>query len=64
MGKSIPIYLELIKRDWTQRRLAEVAGIHESTLSRIMRGRYVPDELEKAQIAKALGVSATEIFQE
>ena len=64
MVKVIPIYLELLQKDWTQRRLAEISGINETVLSPIIRGRYLPDELEKSRNAKALGVSTKDLFSQ
>jgi transcriptional regulator with XRE-family HTH domain len=63
MRKLLPIYMELHKRDWTQRRLAEICGINEATISRILRGRYVPNNTEKELISNALGRESAELFR-
>lgn len=47
----------------TQRHIARRSGIHETTLSLIANGRYIPDERQKKAIADALGKPETELFK-
>ena len=50
----------MIKR-MTQWDMRKVTGIHQSKISLIERGYVIPSEKERAAIAEALGVAASEI---
>ncbi len=54
----------ILKRGLTQKAVAEKAGIHESTLSQIARGTYVPDQKQKERIARAVETNPDDIFDE
>ena len=42
------------QRGWTQRELAERAGLYQSHISRIEAGRHLPQEATRDKLAKAL----------
>ncbi len=50
----IRLHYERIKRRWTQAELGRRAGIRQSDLSAIERGRMVPSEDELLRLANAL----------
>lgn len=54
---------ELMKREMTQKRLAELAGVSRVTVNGIKSGRSCSDEVG-GKIAKALGVDVTEIIEQ
>jgi DNA-binding XRE family transcriptional regulator len=62
--KNLDLKVLIIKTGISQRELAKKAGFHETTLSAIVNGRINPDEIEKARISKALGISLKDIFVE
>lgn len=51
-----------IRRGWSQRHLAEVAGISRATIQRIERGQIVPNPETTKAIAAALDVDARRIL--
>lgn len=53
---------ELMRRDMTQKQLAEKAGVSRATVNGIKSGRSCSDEVGQ-KIAKALGVKVTEITE-
>lgn len=53
---------ELMRRDMTQKQLAEKAGVSRVTVNSIKSGRSCSEEVGK-KIAKALGVDVTEIIE-
>ena len=46
----------------TQRDVARLVGEHESILSRMVNGSFVPDERRKILYARALGKKPQELF--
>ena len=52
------------KRGWSQEVLAEAAGLHSTTLSRIERGLCNVGLDHVEQLALALGVSVTALLEE
>ena len=58
----IKLVTELARRDMTQRRLAELAGVSRSTINYIKSGKSCSDEVG-TKIAEALGVDVTEIIE-
>ena len=58
----IKLVTELARRDMTQRRLAELAGVSRSTINYIKSGKSSSDEVG-TKIAEALGVDVTEIIE-
>ena len=59
----IKLVAELAKRDMTQKRLAELAGISRATVNYIKSGKSCSDEIGN-KIAKALDVDVTEILED
>ena len=62
--KLNPFRLAILENGCTQREVATKAGIHESIISLIVNGRYVPDERQRRNIAIALGRYEDELFPE
>lgn len=46
----------------TQRWLAQVSGIHETSLSLIVNGRLIPNKRQMSAIAGALGIDPQTLF--
>ena len=59
----IKLVTELAKRDMTQCKLAELAGVSRVTVNYIKSGKSCTDEVGH-KIAKALGVDVTEIIEQ
>ena len=51
-------------RDLTQEQLAEMVGVSRATIHAAETGKSIPNGYTMFQIAKALGVSVTDIFAE
>lgn len=49
--------------DLTQQNLAEMVGVRRQTIISIEKGKYVPSALLAFKIARALGMSADELFE-
>lgn len=62
MGELTRVKVALAWKKKTQRELAREVGMHEVTLSDILRGRTVPTEGEKARIAHALRIPVDRLF--
>ena len=58
----VKLVTELAKRDMTQKKLAEIAGISRAPVNYIRGGKNCSDEVGE-KIAKALGVDITEIIE-
>jgi transcriptional regulator with XRE-family HTH domain len=54
--------ITLVQKDFTNRKLAALAGIPESTLSMILRGILIPTPQQQKKIADVLECSPREIF--
>jgi transcriptional regulator with XRE-family HTH domain len=63
-GKVSPLRLAILENGCTQREIAAKAGIHESIISLVVNGRYIPDERQRRNIAIALGRYEDELFPE
>jgi transcriptional regulator with XRE-family HTH domain len=62
MGKLTPLKLTILEEGLTQKELARRAKIDESIISLISNGKYVPDQIQRAKIARALGMNEAELF--
>lgn len=62
LGKNIRAIR--LKRDWTQEKLAEMAGIHPVYVSYIEKGTRNPSIAKILQIASALKCTPAEIFED
>ncbi len=58
----VKLVAELTKRDMTQKRLSELAGVSRATINYIKAGKSCSDEVGH-KIAAALGCDVTEIIQ-
>jgi len=56
--------IAILEKNLTQKMVAQKAGIHESTLSQITRGTYVPDHRQKQLISRAINEKAEELFSD
>jgi transcriptional regulator with XRE-family HTH domain len=56
--------IAILEKGLTQKMVAQKAGIHESTLSQIARGTYVPDHRQKQLISRAINEEAEELFSD
>jgi transcriptional regulator with XRE-family HTH domain len=55
---------EIIGKGFYQKEVAAAAGLSESVMSMIVRGKYVPDDSQRERIARVLNVSPQKIFSE
>lgn len=63
-GTPNGLYLFRHHRRWTQRALAERAGLTQETVSRIERGHEQPRVATKTRLAAALGAPVEVLFPE
>ncbi len=61
MRKTSKLKLHIVTRGLVQADVAQLAGLSESRLSRIVRGRVSPREFEIRNLALALGVLREEV---
>lgn len=54
--------IKILERFGTQVRFCRKAGLHESQVSRVVRGHIAPPKDERARWAKLLGCRVAEIF--
>jgi len=54
---------EMMKKDLTQRKLAEMSGVSRATIGYIKAGKSCSDEVGQ-KLAKALGVDVIEIIEQ
>lgn len=59
---SQKIRIERVKNKYSQEKLAELAGVHRTTISAIERETMSPSLETICRIANALNLSLTEIF--
>ena len=53
----------ILEKGLTQKMVAERTGIHESILSQIARGTYVPSADQKSMIAEVVGEDKDILFE-
>ena len=56
------IKIERARKDLTQEKLAEMAGVSRQTINSIEKGKYIPSTLLALKIAMVFGVSVNSIF--
>lgn len=56
-----PLRTKRVERDWTQIRLARIAGVNPSTVARAERGVRI-SPLAQGRIARALGLERFDVF--
>jgi len=61
--KLTKLRMTILTEGLTQRRLAQRAGINESTVSLIASGRYRPDASQRSRIARVLKRTETDLFE-
>jgi transcriptional regulator with XRE-family HTH domain len=59
---NLPLKLAIVASRFSQIELAGKIGIHESRLSKIVRGHIEPNDAERASIAKALRKPVADLF--
>lgn len=59
----IKLTTELVRRDMTQKKLAELAGISRATVNYIKAGKSCSEEIGQ-KIARALKIDVTEILED
>ena len=52
------------RRQWSQEKLAEMAGLAQSDISAIERGWRKPYPKQAARLARVLGIKASELTQD
>jgi transcriptional regulator with XRE-family HTH domain len=62
MAMNTALKMAILTSGLTQTDVAKKTGIHESRLSRIIRGHYEPNDVEKRLIAKSLRIAADQLF--
>jgi transcriptional regulator with XRE-family HTH domain len=62
MAPNTALKTALFETGTSQLEVAQKTGIHESRLSRIVRGHSEPSDDEKKLIARALGKPVTQLF--
>lgn len=62
MALNTTLKMAILTSGQTQTDIAKRTDIHESRLSRIIRGHQDPNEDEKKRIARALRISVDELF--
>ena len=63
MAGVTKLKLRLLQKGISQRQVAKVAGVHESTLSLIVTGKYLPNQNQIDKIARAVGEEPEELFE-
>lgn len=64
MALNAALKMAIIESGKSQELIAQRCGIHYSTVSRIVRGWYVPDDEQKKAIAKELKRPVHDLFPE
>lgn len=62
--KSLALKMVLMEKNIKQWQLAQMAGIHETNLSKIIIGRLEPSEELVNKICKALKIKKSELINE
>ena len=60
--KNLNLKFVILGRYPTQADFAQVVGLHETRLSRIICGRVTPTPDERARIIRTLGISDDDLF--
>jgi DNA-binding XRE family transcriptional regulator len=58
------LHKKLLDQGIRQKDLGTMVGLHQSTVSTIIHGAFIPNERTKLKIAKALGCPMQEIFKD
>ena len=64
VDKNRKLVLALLDNRMNQRDLARAAGIHETRVSLIVNGRFIPSQKEADLIAGALKKDAGDLFKQ
>jgi len=64
MNKRTKLKMVILGKGIKQRHIAKKSGINECIISLIVNGRYVPDKIQRAKIAKAMLVPEDELFDD
>lgn len=60
--KNFKLKARIIEKFGTQADFARLIGMQEQRISRFIHGRTMPNEAERQQISRRLGVAQGEIF--
>jgi DNA-binding XRE family transcriptional regulator len=58
------LHKKLMEQGIRQKDLGSMVRLHQSTVSTIIHGAFIPNERTKVKIAKALGCPVQEIFKD
>ena len=64
MRKLTRLKIRILEEGLTQREVSRRSGIDEAILSLISNGKYLPDRLQRARIAEAMGSPEVELFDD
>lgn len=64
MGKNIPLKVARVRKDMTQKDLAEQIGVSRQTINAIEKGEYNPTIKLCLKICRALDTTLDELFWE
>jgi len=62
MNQITKLKAVILEKGIKQRHIAKKSGINECIISLISNGRYVPDEIQRRKIAKAIQISELDLF--
>lgn len=64
MRTNFKLLKTLREQGLCQRDLARMTGYHESLISRIVAGGFIPDQVKRVRIARILRVPVKDLFNE
>ncbi len=64
MAKNLKLKIAILESGLSQITVAKRSGIHESRLSHLVNGHRVPNEAERATLARILKRKPSELFDE
>ena len=59
---NFKLHRALKERRWTQRKLADLAGMHHVQISEIVRGALIPSPAQRSRISDTLGLNPEDLF--
>jgi len=60
---NLKFKMAILEAGLTQKKIAKESGLQESIISLVSRGRYNPDSVQRAKIARAIGRLESELFE-
>ena len=58
------LHRKLVDQGIRQKDLGGMVGLHETVVSNIITGAFIPNERTRVKIAKALGCQTEEVFKD